>query len=96
MDVTEIVELILSGLGGGVLLKLTQVYLAHRRAVDGDFSERHVAARDNFQLVIDSLTERIKHLEISEQECRSRNSELEDKIRDLETQIGMLTARMRE
>lgn len=75
------------------MLKLTQVWLAHRRAVDGDFSNRHAAARDNFQLVVDHLEQRLKLLEQSEEECRKRNTELEFKVRDLEERIEFLIAK---
>lgn len=93
MDLTQLASLVGSCLGGGVLLKVFQVWLAHRRAVDGDFTDRHAAARDNFQLVVDHLEQRLKLVEQSDEECRKRNAELEIKVRDLEERIEYLIAK---
>ena len=93
MDIAQIGSVIASVLGGGVLLKLLQTWLAHRRAIEGEFSSRNSEARENFRLVVQALENRIQHLEDSEDRCQLKNAELERKILVLESCIEDLMKR---
>jgi len=93
VDIEQIVTGISGLLGGGVLLKVAQVWLAHRQTMDGDFQGKTQAARDNFQLVVVHLENRIEHLEIAEKRCLESNRELENKIRLLEDRIEKMLLR---
>lgn len=92
-SLTLIITNLASILGGGVIVKLISMWLSHRRAVDGDFASRSQTARDDFQIVVESLERRIKFLEQAEQDCEARNRDLEKKLRDLEARFIALVKR---
>lgn len=92
MDLTHTIATLLSLFSGGVILKLTQEVLKHRRSVDGDYEKRNEESRDNFRLVVEKMEHRITQLEEAERRCLQENALLRDELRKLRWKVDAVVA----
>lgn len=87
-----------TGGAGAAVFKLCQLWLAHRRSVDGTYNERSAVAKDHLQSLLDALTAQVAsllartvYLETAERECRDSTvllrKEHEAKNHDLRKEI---------
>ena len=104
---TGLATLIGGGGVGAIALKLAQLWLTHRRAVDGDFETRSNKTKDNFQTVVDNLTSqtamlltRIRELDSSNAQMRkeyeTRLRVMQDEIDDLRRENQDINCRLHD